>query len=270
MTGVANGELLEIIAEVPDAFPDDRPGDRYIWEHNYPMASAFVTVAVGEYVRVESTSPGGVTLRHYTFPEQQVAYENAQANLGEMIDWMSAQFGPYPFEAFGYLTSAGMGASLETQTMVVLSENGINSEVKLAHEMAHMWFGDWVSLDSWGDIWRSEGFATYIADLWLTRENPAALERQIDLYRDLITETPMDYPLNDPPRAAMFGRDSYLKGAVLVHELRLELGDEAFFSGLRAYIQEYGGGTASHEEFQAVMEAAAGKSLEDFFEAWFE
>ena len=153
--------------------------------------------------------------------------------------------------------------------MVVLSENGINSEVKLAHEMAHMWFGDWVSLDSWGDIWRSEGFATYIADLWLTRDDPAALDRQIELYRSLVSETPRDYPLNDPPRHEMFGRDSCIKGAVLVHDLRMEIGDEAFFSGLRAYYEEFGGRAASHQEFQATMEEAAGKSLETFFEDWF-
>jgi aminopeptidase N len=186
-----------------------------------------------------------------------------------MIDWMSEMFGPYPFEAFGYVSITGLGASLETQTMVVLSENGIGDQAKLAHEMAHMWFGDWVSLDSWGEMWRSEGFATYIQNMWLTRDNPAALEDRINLLENQISQDPRDYPLNDPPPGELFGRDSYLKGAVLVHALRREIGDQAFFDGLQTYFQEYGGATASDAQFQAVMEESSGMSLEDFFASWF-
>ena len=57
-------------------------------------------------------------------------------------------------------------------------------------------------------------------------------------------------------------------GALLIHALHQELGDEAFFAGLRLYLEQYGGGTSDHDEFQAAMEAASGKQLQDFFARW--
>jgi aminopeptidase N len=185
-----------------------------------------------------------------------------------MIDWLSDIFGPYPFEEFGYVMVRGLGASLETQTMVVLDTAMLNEET-LVHEMAHMWFGDWVSLDSWGDIWRSEGFATYTQFLWASRNQPDQLEQTIRGIEDFIIANPSGFPLNYPPRAEMFGSDSYIKGAVVAHALREKMGDQAFYDGLRTYFKRYGGGTASSTQFQAVMEAAAGVKLDEFFAKWF-
>ncbi|MCP4543444.1 MAG: M1 family metallopeptidase, partial [Chloroflexi bacterium] len=269
LTGVANGVLVETRVGVPQAFPDGAAGDLYVWEHDHPMATALVTVAVGDYQRLESISPDGTLLRHYVFPERQAEFQNVEARIGEMIDWMSDLFGPYPFDAFGYVMVAGLGASLETQTMVILSEESINDGT-MSHEMAHMWFGDWVNLDSWGTMWRNEGFATYVSMMWRMRDDPGALEqRMVDITQSVL-ENDSGYPLNDPPPAQLFGSDSYAKGAVVVHALRQEVGDEAFFGGLRAYLERYGGGTATDAEFQAVMEEAAGVSLDAFFEQWFE
>jgi aminopeptidase N len=265
LTGVANGLLVDVERDL--TLPDGSPGDLYIWEVNDPMATYLATVAVAEYERVESVSPQGVLLRHYVFPEQRAAFETAVAPVGEMLDWLGERFGPYPFEAFGYVTTAQEGFTLETQTMVILS-TGMMRENVIIHEMVHMWFGDWVSPASWGDIWRNEGFATYLSDMWETRDNPAALEERIAGYRQLLADSPSPYPLNRPPPEAMFGRDSYLKGAVVAHALRQEIGDDAFFEGLRTYFERYGGGTASHAEFQAVLEEAAGVSLDEFFATW--
>ena len=67
----------------------------------------------------------------------------------------------------------------------------------------------------------------------------------------------------------MFGNDSYMKGAALVQALRLQIGDQAFFDGLRAYFKRYGGGVASQAQFQSELEAASGQNLDDFFAQWF-
>jgi aminopeptidase N len=269
LTGVSNGVLVKTDTGVAEAL-NGRPGDVYVWEHPLPLATAFVTVAVGDYRRVESTSPNGVALRHYVFPGLEAGFEGAQDTIGEMIDWMGDLFGPYPFEAFGYVTVSGLGASLETQTMVILSEGAVHNELTIAHEMVHMWFGDWVCVDSWGDIWRSEGFATYIALMWESRDDPDSLVQAMEELVQRVRAQGGEYPLNDPPPAKMFGSDSYFKGALLVHNLRLEVGDEAFFEGLRTYFERFGGATASHADFQAAIEEAAGISLDSFFEEWFE
>ncbi|MBN1485280.1 MAG: M1 family metallopeptidase [Chloroflexia bacterium] len=267
LVGVANGVLVETQAG-GQTLPDGQSGDLYVWEHPSPLASAFVTVAVGDYRRVEGTSPQGVPLRHYVRPEEVATMERLNPTLGAMIDWLGERFGPYPFEAFGYVTVSGLGASLETQSMVILDSGALGDENVMLHEMVHMWFGDWVSLDSWAEIWRSEGFATYVPLLWEYQGDPQALEQHVQA----LQESPgaSTHPLNNPPPGRMFGRDSYYKGAALAHELRLEIGDEAFFAGLRRYFELYGGGTAGHQEFQAALEEAAGRSLEEFFAAWFE
>lgn len=268
MTGVANGKQIGEPKPVADAFPNGKDGEAYTWELNYPVATAFVTVAVANYVRIDGHSPNGIPLRSYIFPDQKDRFQSFQTDIGEMIDWLSVQFGPYPFDEFGYVMVKDLGASLETQTMVVLDTNMLNQET-LVHEMAHMWFGDWVSLDSWGDIWRSEGFATYVQFMWSARNQPSQLDQTIRGIEDYYTANPSGYPLNFPPRAEMFGNDSYDKGALVVHALRQKLGDQAFFSGLQTYFERYGGGTASQAQFQAVLEEASGVKLDDFFAQWF-
>jgi aminopeptidase N len=267
LAGAANGILLESRLGVPAVFEDGSAGDVYIWEHNYPMATYLATVVVGEYERVEGVSPGGIPLRHYVFPDQVNAFEAQEATIGSMLNWMGELFGAYPFEVFGFAAVDGLGASLETQTLVILDRNA--GEYIMAHEVAHMWFGNWVSLHSWGDMWRNEGFSTYFGTLWSLRSDPAAFDQYMndlaDSYRDYVPQ----YPLNQPPPRALFGRDSYMRGALLVHELRALMGDEAFFDGLRLYFTRFGGGTATHDQFQSIMEEAGGIDLEDFFEAWF-
>jgi aminopeptidase N len=257
---VANGILTERIA----------PGNgqiTYKWLHDYPMATYLATVAVGKYIRLDSSSPNGIPLRHYIFPENEVAFKQYLPLIGEAIDWMSATFYPYPFEVFGYTTVSGLGASLETQTTVILDSNMINQDTIL-HELAHMWFGDWVSLDSWGEIWRNEGFATYFQMYYPLRDDPDQFDQEMALLTASVIEHPELQPLNLITPDNLFGFESYIKGAVAVHALRQTMGDEAFFRGLQKYFKAFGGSTASDTDFRSVMEEAAGISLEGFYEDW--
>jgi aminopeptidase N len=151
--------------------------------------------------------------------------------------------------------------------MVLLSSTLIGTRT-IAHEMAHMWFGDWVSLDSWGEMWRNEGFATYIQIMWETQDDPEAMELQMESARSQVAANELNFPLGNPPPEYLFNFNVYYGGAVVVHELRQQLGDEAFFAGLRLYFERYGGGTASDADFQAVMEEASGQSLDAFFAEW--
>lgn len=257
-TAVANGRLIAI------------ENNTFIWEHNYPMASYLATVVVGEYERLEAQSPAGIPLRDYIFPASRSQFERATASTHEAIDWMGELFGAYPYEEFGFVSVHAPGVSLETQTMVLLS-TGMFDENTAVHELAHMWFGDWVSLDSWGEMWRNEGFATYISFLWEFRDDPEGLDLQMEGIRAFLEDNDeLGKPLRNPPPAELFSAYTYIGGALMVHELRQEMGDDAFFAGLRNYFQQYAHGTASDEEFMAMMEAAAGKPLDDFFGYWLE
>ncbi|MFQ5436312.1 MAG: M1 family metallopeptidase [Anaerolineae bacterium] len=265
LAAVANGILLDIRDNEP--LPDGSAGETYVWEHNFPMATYLATIAVGEYERVDDVSSDGIPIRHYIFPEYADDFAQAASITGDAIDWMSDLFGPYPFETIGFVTADAPGASLETQTMVILSTNMIG-QTTVVHELAHMWFGNWVSLNSWQQMWRNEGFATYVTLMWEHRDDPEGLELEIEAIKSAVSENDRQYPLGSPPPQYLFGFNTYFGSAVLVHELRRTVGDDAFFAGLQAYFEQYGGSTAGDAEFQAVMEAASGMSLDAFFAEW--
>lgn len=260
LIGVANGVLIE--TSVPE-----EGKKRFVWEHNFPMAPYLAVVAVGNYNLIETTSPGGIPIRHYVHPDLEETFLQSASITGEALDWMVDLYGPYPFEAFGFVTSRLVSMASETQTMVVLPETSINEETVI-HEIAHMWFGNWVSLDTWGDMWLKEGAAIYTYLMWQTRHNPDSLEVYM---RDLtvrVKEKSLPYRLNDLPKSQLLGYDSYWRGTVLFNALRLQVGDEAFFSGLRSFLQDYGGESASLDDFRQVMENASRQPLEAFFQEW--
>jgi aminopeptidase N len=97
---------------------------------------------------------------------------------------------------------------------------------------------------------------------------------RFDALRDLRSpENPpvrVDYPLGDPPPADLFGWAVYDNGAGLAHALRREMGDEAFFAGLRSYFERYGGAAATQEQFRGAMEEACGCSLDKIMRSWLE
>ncbi len=259
-TAVANGILLEHETL-------EKGSERFIWEHNYPMATYLAMVTVGRYVRMDSVSPSGIPLQYYVFPNYYLNFDVQMEIVGEALDWMSELFGPYPFETFGYVSIVSYGVSMETQSMVLL-DTGMIDQDTIIHEMTHMWFGDWVSLASWGEMWRNEGFATYFQWYYPSRDDPKGFESFMRLRTQDVLGHPNLESLGNLSPLNLFGYEVYNKGGVAVHALRKEMGDEAFFAGLRRYFELYGGGVASDAEFKAVMEEAAGVSLDGFFVAW--
>jgi aminopeptidase N len=259
-TAVSIGSLVES-GENPDS-------TRYfVWEHPTPVAPYLTMLAVGRYELLESQSPGGISLRHFVFPDLKDEFLMATTSTGEALDWISDLYGPYPFEAFGYVTTRLVSLASETQTMVILPETGLNEETVI-HELAHMWFGDWVSLDSWADMWLKEGAAIYTYLLWQTRQDPAALDYFMQARTARLQADSSGYALGDLPKAQLLGTDTYWKGAALLHALRKQIGDEAFFDGMRLFLQRYGGQSASRQDFITVMEETSGQELGDFFDLW--
>lgn len=267
LTAVANGTLRETN---PTTLPNGRSATTYVWQHDYPMASYLAVVAVGEFERIEATSPQGVPLRHYVAPAAHEDFRRMEAVTGEALDWLSDLLGPYPFETFGFVTVDAPQVALETQTLAIVAFESVGAKTAV-HELVHMWFGDDVSLHSWQEMWRNEGFATYFELLWQLRdEDAAALDARIAEMAGAVAQNGAGYPLGNPPAAQLFGFNTYFEGATAVHALRRQLGDDAFFAGLRLYFERYGGGTASDADFQAVMEEVSGQSLDLFFAQWLE
>ncbi len=148
-------------------------------------------------------------------------------------------------------------------------------EALVAHEIAHQWFGNSVSEKNWSDIWLSEGFATYLTDLYL--ENKYGKEKLIErmkMERDKV----LKYHAKANPEAIVYtekenlfkllNRNSYEKGAWVLHMLRVKVGDKVFFKILREYYASYRNTNANTAEFIAVVEKVSQQDLQDFFSQW--
>jgi|GEM_PF-838607 len=261
---LGNGQLVNSwLSEMPDG----SEGATFVWEHEQPMATYLALAAGGHYRREEGEAPNGIPLIYYFFPELEEEYLEAVDVTPEVMVWLSEMLGPYPFESYGQATYYAMGISMEMQTMTLLSYQMLD-ERTVVHEMSHSWFGNWVGIDTWGDTWWKEGLATYMEVLWLSRDDPAERERLMAEIGTDVAERGQDYPLDQPPRERIMSFDSYYRGAQFMYGLHQEVGDDAFFSGLRAFLSRNGGGNAGAEALLGAMEEAAGRELDAFFAQW--
>ena len=187
-----------------------------------------------------------------------------------MVDFYSDTFGPYPFDVYGTLViDTDVGTALEAQTLSIFGRDMLD-EATVAHELAHQWFGNSISVADWGDIWLNEGFATYAEGLWIEHtEGAAALaEWAQEIYREVADAGDELTPPGNPAATDLFNAGVYYRGALVLHALRLQIGDEAFFDLLRTYYDRFQGGNARTSDFISVAEEISGQDLQDFFDGW--
>ncbi|GAB4480017.1 MAG: M1 family metallopeptidase [Anaerolineae bacterium] len=243
----------------------------YEWASRDPIASYLVTLAIGDFEIETGQSQSGVPIRNYFAAGVDPTVRASFARQDEMIDYFETIFGPYPFEAYGAVVhDLDLGFALETQTLSTFGSSFVDEYV-VVHELAHSWFGNSVSLSDWRDIWLNEGFATYAGALWTEHVGgPRAFEEELGFYYRMVASsaTDFDFPIGDPGPDNMFSRAVYFRGALTLHALRLRLGDEAFFTFLRAYADRFRYGSTSTPELIALAEEISGEELDDLFNAW--
>ncbi|NUR74430.1 MAG: M1 family metallopeptidase [Hamadaea sp.] len=243
------------------------------WQVGSPMASYLSTFAVGDLRTVESThngKPVRIAIAK-TITGSQV--EAAVAKTPEICDYFEQYFGAYPFEAYGAIVvdDPELGFSLETQTRPIypasMVDNGDRGGV-VAHELAHQWFGDSVSVKQWADIWLNEGFATYAQWMWQEHAGGPTVSGQFESqYRNEFSPI-WRTPPAAPGASKVFSSSVYQRGGMALHALRLKVGDEKFFSILRTWAAEKRDGNGTTSEFQAVAERISGQSLQALFQDW--
>ncbi|SEQ20920.1 Peptidase family M1 [Streptomyces sp. yr375] len=250
---------------------------RYTWRQNKPQATYLATLALGKFDITTSTSEGGVPVVNAYSRDLGDGDGAARASVertGEVVDWLSGYFGPYPFgSAGGYVPNTTTTYALETQTRVFYSPrqfaNGSNTSV-VVHELAHQWYGDSVSLKSWKDIWLNEGFARYAQWLWSEHEGEGTAQQLADY---TYASHPADDAFwtvrpGDPGAENQFDAAVYDRGALAVQALRNEIGDDAFFAVLKGWPQKYAYGNASVADFREYAEQVSGKRLGALFDTW--
>jgi len=250
------------------------------WENDYPIATYLINfIAMTGYALWEDyyVAPVNDTIPilNMVFQEDSAMAAYDFEHLPDMIQVYSNRFGPYPFDKYGQgaVTPFPYGA-MEHQTMTTMNRTWITGdrsvELGYAHELAHMWWGDLVTLADWRHMWLNEGFAVYASGIFA--EEFFGHDRFIEellIWRDLYIEHGNTYghaPIYDPDY--LFSVRVYFKGGWVLHMLRGVIGDSDFFNGMSNYASQFGYGNADTWDFIDVMETASGEDLDWFFDEW--
>jgi len=253
---------------------------RFEWKTNYPIDYYLISFSVSEYqdysiyAYPEGSDP--ILIQNYIYKTSGCLdyYKNDLDKTADLIELYSDKFGLYPFrnEKYGHCM-AELGGGMEHQTMSTMQNFNF---YLVAHELGHMWFGDYVTCASWQDIWINEGFASYTE--YVAKENLVSLTEA-----NLWMKEAHNYALGEPSGsvyipfedAANEGRIfnyalSYKKGAALIHMIRNEINnDEVFFSAIRNYLAEYANGVATGDDFKKSLEEFTDINFDAFFSQWY-
>ncbi|MEE1755640.1 M1 family metallopeptidase [Streptomyces sp. SP18CS02] len=283
LQALSNGELTE---------QRTRNGrTTFAWSSSEPMASYLATLAIGRYDIRTSRTPSGLPVRtavdttvtrdadtsgrtdtsQDTDGTSQDTEEGATALIGripELLAWETENFGPYPFSSTGAIVDrkGDVAYALETQTMPVFPGDAFDTPT-LVHELAHQWYGNSVTPETWRDMWLNEGFATYAE--WLYGEDfeeTPAQERFDTAFAD--KENWRFAPAEPPSAEEISDPLLYDRGAMVLHKVRQAVGDDAFHRVLQGWPATYRHSNASTEDFTRYVEAETGKDLTDLWDTW--
>jgi aminopeptidase N len=257
------------------------------WRESKPIATYLMVIAAAPLIRHDlgETACGVAEIRRcvpqqiYVAPEQRRVLPGSFSQAGEIVRYFGSLVGPYPYEKLAHLQSATRFGGMENASAIFYADrlfrgNGVSVGL-IAHETAHQWFGNSVTQRDWPHLWLSEGFATYFAALWTQRsQGDSAFRLRMDAIRaSILADTnavARRSVIDTAPGEvmALLNRNSYEKGGFVLHMLRSQLGDSAFFRGVRDYYARFRHGNAVSSDLQAALERASGQRLDGFFDQW--
>ncbi|CAN5515579.1 hypothetical protein BH10ACI3_BH10ACI3_17760 [soil metagenome] len=254
-----------------------------------PHSTYLVSFVIGKYVKVEDKYKD-IPLGFYTYPGRENTAKKAFGDTKEMIAVYEQLTGvPFPFNKYDQTVVSqfqfGGMENITATTMndieIFMADFDFGKSVTMdlvSHELAHSWFGDLVTCRNWAELWLNEGFATYMEAAY--REKIYGREDYLNKVRSDAAEFLVDdvvnkrrHPLYDLRAADVDGlfdnaATTYHKGGVVLHMLREQVGTEAFWKGVNAYLNSHKFANVESTDLKKAMEDASGQDLTWFFDQW--
>ena len=255
------------------------------WEMNLPHAPYLVAIAVGDFIKV-TASHGDLPLGYYVEKGFEKGAAKVFASTPEMISYFESRLGvPFPWQKYDQIVVRDFvsGAMENTTASIFMEElllderEALDSEWDyiIAHELFHQWFGDLVTAESWSNLTLNEAFANYSEYLWNEKrygQDQADLKLVVEK-EGYFAEAEMDpkklIRFNYADAEDLFDAHSYNKGGLVLHMLRRQLGDAAFFKGLNLYLTQHAFQAVEAHDLRLAMEQISGQDLNGFFNQWF-
>ena len=275
---VSNGKLLKR--------KDNKDGtETFYWKMDTPYANYLTSIVVGEYAEIKGEYQG-IPVSSFLYPSEAKAGAASVQKLPAMVKFFSEKLGvKYPYVKYAQTVAEGFGGGMENITATTMTPTLIRDERELldvdteglqAHELAHQWFGNYVTCREWSEIWLNESFATYLQALW----DEHSRGRDYFLYADVRGNQQQYYQTwNQGVRRpivtkyyenadALFDTYAYPRGAAVLHMLRKHLGDELFFKSLNHYLTKNANQPVQTEQLRIAIEETTGQSMDWFFDQW--
>ena len=253
----------------------------WIWETDVTIPTYTMVVGVADFAidTVGTSCSGGrcIDVTAWLFAPDRGRGAPSFARASEMVDFYSELVAPFPYEKLAHVQSSTRFGGMENVTAIFYSEQAIaegrDIETTVAHETAHQWFGNAVTEADWHHLWLSEGFATYFGALFFEYADGEERFREImeSSRNGFLQSDAAQFPIVHEEETNLFrllNANNYNKGAWVLHMLRRQLGDQAFFAGIRAYYERHEHGTALTDDLRWPLEEASGRNLESFFQQW--
>ncbi len=256
------------------------------WKQSLPHAPYLVMLAVGEFYITKDFWRDNVEVNYYLEKEYHPYAELIFGKTPKMMECFSKRLGvDYPWEKYSQVVVRDFVSGAMENTTAVIHYDAVQHTYRehldnthediIAHELFHHWFGDLVTCESWNNISLNESFATYGEYLWNEWEygrDMADYEFSGNLDAYLFQRKKHDVSLFRPHFKSpndVFDVVSYQKGGLILHMLRYTVGEEAFFTILKNYLNKYRFGTAEIHDLRLVAEEVTGRDLNWFFNQWY-
>ena len=278
MLSISNGRLIQ-----QESLGNGLRKDH--WKMDLPHAPYLVAIAVGDFAKV-TASHGDLPLGYYVEKGFEKGAAKVFASTPQMIGYFEKTLGiPFPWQKYDQIVVRDFvsGAMENTTASIFMEElllderEALDSEWDyiIAHELFHQWFGDLVTAESWSNLTLNEAFANYSEYLWNAHrygQDQADLKLVVEkegYFAEAETAPKELIRFNYADAEDLFDAHSYNKGGLVLHMLRRQLGDTAFFKGLNLYLTQHAFQAVEAHDLRLAMEQVSGQDLNGFFNQWF-